>query len=106
MTVLPGAASCVRRPATPPVAVTLKPGNRMDVLPADAGRALVSVTLTWTPSVTTSVGPGTCIVLQNGVIGMFPGTVADKVAGTNVCPVGVVHPYPQEYTACPSGWVM
>ena len=43
------------------------PGNRIDVLPAAVGRLLVSFTVTWSPSVTISVGPGTCIVLQNGV---------------------------------------
>src|SRR6266478_3668970 len=73
VTVPPGAASCVSRPATPPELATLKPGNRIDVLPAEAGRPLVSVTLTDCPSVTTSVGPGTCMVWQNG---------ATLVAGT------------------------
>ena len=36
----------------------------MEVLPADAGRLLVSVTVTGWPWVTISVGPGTCIVPQ------------------------------------------
>ena len=67
------------------------------MLPAEAGRLLVRVTVTVCPSVTTSVGPGTCIVVQNGVV---------LVAGTKLWPADntpPVQPYPQEYTDCPSG---
>ena len=64
----PGAASWVISPATPPVAVTLKPGKRIEVLPAAAGRLFVSVTVTVWFSVTMSVGPGTCIELQNPLV--------------------------------------
>ena len=38
------------------------PGNRIEVLPAAAGRLLVKVTENGTFSVTMIVGPGTCIV--------------------------------------------
>src|SRR2546429_9070315 len=40
----PGAASCVSSPATPPDAATLKPGNRIDVLPPLARTTLVRLT--------------------------------------------------------------
>jgi hypothetical protein len=50
------------------VAVMLNPGKRIDVLPAAAGRLLVSVTVTVSPSVTINVGPGICMVLQNVVV--------------------------------------
>src|SRR5580692_4842009 len=81
-------------PATPPLAVTAKPGKRIDVFPAEAGRLLVRVTVTGCPSVTTNVGPGTCIVGQKPVV---------IAAGTNVG-VPATQPYPHEYTDSPSGW--
>ena len=42
----------------------VKPGNRIDVLPAAAGRLLVSVTVTVSPLLTISVGPGICMLLR------------------------------------------
>jgi hypothetical protein len=41
-----------------------RPGKRIDVAPAAAGRAFVSVTVNGAFSVTIKVGPGTCIVLH------------------------------------------
>jgi len=53
----------------------------MDVLPADVGSPLARVTVTDAPSVTISVGPGTCMV----------GHVCPAINGAN--PAGVVeHP--------------
>src|SRR5205809_4151007 len=46
------------------VVVTLKPGNRIEVLPAALGRPFSRVTVTTAFSWTISVGPGTCIVGQ------------------------------------------
>jgi len=68
-------------PATPPLVPTWKPGNRMEVFPAEVGRPFVSVTLTAWPSVTTSVGPGTCMVPQLPVV---------MAAGTNCPAAGAV----------------
>ena len=45
----PGAASCVSRPGYAADVVTLKPGNRIEVLPAAVGRLFVSVTVTVFP---------------------------------------------------------
>ena len=41
--------------------VTARPGNRIDVLPAGFGKLFVSVTVKVVPSLTISVGPGSCI---------------------------------------------
>src|SRR5215469_7686275 len=81
VTVPPGAASWVSRPVTPPVAVTVKPGNKIEVLPAAVGRLLVSVMLTEAPSVTIIVGSGTCIVGQ-----FWLGKVGAKPAGVPLHP--------------------
>ena len=68
-------------PGTPPVVETSNPGKRMEVLPAPGGRLFVSVTWTVVPSVTTSVGPGTCIVpLQAAVAAMAVGAAVPPVA--------------------------
>ena len=62
---LPEIASCVSRPAVPPLVLTsCKPGNKIEVFPAAAGRPFVSVTVNGVFSVTINVGPGTCIALQ------------------------------------------
>jgi hypothetical protein len=78
VTLQPLAASVVSTPwdavAHAPVwpgvaeAVTWKPGKRMEVLPAGAGSWFNRLTVTVWPSVTISVGPGTCIGLQNVVV--------------------------------------
>jgi len=68
------------------VEVTLKPGNKIDVLPAAAGRPFCRLTVTVEPAVTISVGPGTCMVLQNGVV---------VIAGAKLTD-GRLQPYPHE----------
>ena len=68
--------------AWPPVVVTLKPGNRIDVVPAAAGKLLVSVTVTVSPSFTISVGAGTCIAPHEPAM----------LTGANVAPVPSVQP--------------
>src|SRR5438046_4408335 len=98
MTGLPAAASRVRRSVLTPAAVTVNPGNRIDVAPARVGRLLVKVTVTVWPWVTINVGPGSCIV------GQFPPAM---VVGRKVpAAAGVVQPYPHEYTVDPSGSVI
>ena len=72
-TVPAGTASCVNRPGTPaPVPIggliTLKPGNRIEVLPAAVGRPFDRLTVTRSPSWTMRVGPGTCIELQEALV--------------------------------------
>ena len=57
-----------RNPGFAAVADARSPEKMMEVLPAGVGRVLVRVTCTVWPSVTTRVGPGTCIVGQVGVV--------------------------------------
>jgi hypothetical protein len=57
--------------------VTAKPGNKIDVLPAGFGKLFVSRTVKVVPSVTMSVGPGSCIEGQLA-------TGAANAAGENV----------------------
>ncbi len=93
----PGAASQVSKPCVPvgvaavQLLVTLKPGNRREVLPAAVGRLLVRWIVTTVFSVTTMVGPGTtaCCCRQVGV-------KAKAAAGTNVGDVPATQPYPHE----------
>ncbi len=59
------------------------------MFPAAAGKLFASVTVTTCPSVTTRVGPGTCIVGQ-----FAPGNLA--AGGLKVGVKVVAHPYPQE----------
>ncbi|MGH3578774.1 MAG: hypothetical protein ACRDU0_14620, partial [Mycobacterium sp.] len=55
-------------PAAPQLLlVVTNPGKMIEVLPAGAGRLLVSVTVNDVPSVTISVGPGSCISGQNPI---------------------------------------
>src|SRR5579863_2399964 len=74
VTVPPGTASQVSRPATPTGEVALQlvttanPGNNIEVLPAGFGRPFVSVTVKVVPSLTISVGPGSCTVGQNPIV--------------------------------------
>ena len=79
-------ASLVKRPATPPVALTVKPGNRIEVFPAAAGRLLVNVTVTGWPSVTISVGPGICIDVQFALARFTPPGVGAKPEGVPLHP--------------------
>jgi hypothetical protein len=68
----------------------LKPGNRIEVLPTAVGKLLVRLTVTVCPSVTTIVGPGTCMVLQVG-------GKAKVALGTNADVGGLLtQPYPHE----------
>src|SRR5580704_7230991 len=95
-TVHPGLASVVRRPwgaiahgevalGATPCPVTWKPGKRIEVFPAAVGSWFTRLTVTVWPSVTISVGPGTCMVLH-----VWLGIEGAKPVGA------VVHPYPQE----------
>jgi len=60
------------------------PGNKMEVLPAAAGKWFVSVTVKASFSVTINVGPGNCIDGQN--------PIEANCAGAYVAPFTVVHP--------------
>jgi hypothetical protein len=71
------------------VDVSVKPGNRIEVLPAAVGRLLVRLIVTVAPSATTMVGPGTCMVLQLGA-------KAQVALGTNTGAEPVTQPYPHE----------
>jgi hypothetical protein len=67
-------------------AETLKPGNSIEVLPTADGNWFTRLTVTVWPSVTISVGPGTCMLLHVA-LGM--------AAGAN--PAGAtLQPYPHE----------
>jgi hypothetical protein len=59
-------------PAAPPLAVTVAPVKTIDVFPTPVGKLLVNFTVKAVFCITTSVGPGTCI------LGQVPGK------GTNV----------------------
>src|SRR5580692_4940680 len=90
VTVPPGTASQVNTPAAPTgvaalqLVVTAKPGNKIDVLPAGFGKLFVSVTVNVDPSLTISVGPGSCTEGQNPSVA--------KAAGEYVAELTVLQP--------------
>jgi hypothetical protein len=73
VTVPPGTASHVNSPVAPTgvaavqLVVTASPGNKIEVLPAGFGKLFVSVTVKLVPSLTISVGPGSCTEGQNPI---------------------------------------